>query len=99
MIRRTLAIGALAGFLYGCAPVAANDPSQWAARYHKPGVTPRELTDDGAACLGASPNPWQGTTPWVGGSNGPRPVSPQSRMVELDPFAECMKEKGYTATQ
>lgn len=96
MIRRTLAIGALAGFLSGCA--AANDPSQWAAHYHKPGVTSQELTDDGAACLGASPNPWTGTAPWVGGSRGPAPLPTQSRMVDLDPHADCMKAKGYTVT-
>jgi hypothetical protein len=96
MIRRTLAIGALIGFVTGCA--AANDPGQWPARYHKQGVTSQQLTDDGAACLGASPNPWTGTAVWVGGSGGPIPLATQSRMVDLDPHAECMKAKGYTVT-
>jgi hypothetical protein len=96
MIRRTLPIGALIGFLSVCA--AANDPSQWPARYHKQGVTSQQLTDDGAACLGASPNPWTATAVWVGGPGGPAPLATQSRMVDLDPFAECMKTKGYTVT-
>ena len=34
------------GFLGGCAAATANDPSQWAARYHKQGVTSQQLTDD-----------------------------------------------------
>jgi hypothetical protein len=100
MIRRTLAIGALMGFLCGCAAAATNDPSQWAARYHKQGATSQQLTDDGAACLGASPSPWTGTATavWVGGSRGPVLPGPESRMVDLDPFTDCMKTKGYTVT-
>jgi hypothetical protein len=97
MMRRTLAMAALLGFLSACA-TTANDPSQWPARYHKQGVTSQQLTDDGAACLGASPNPWTGTAVWVGGSGGPAPLATQSRMIDLDPFAECMKAKGYSVT-
>jgi hypothetical protein len=96
MIRRTLAIGALIGFVSGCA--TANDPSQWPDRYHKQGVTSQQLTDDGAACLGASPSPRTGTAVWVGGSGRPVPLANESRIIDLDPFSECMKAKGYTVT-
>ncbi len=101
MMRRTLAIGALVGFLSGCATATANDPGRWATRYHKQGVTSQQLTDDGAACLGTSPSPWTGTTGTavgVGGFAGHRPLATENRMVDLDPHAECMKAKGYTVT-
>lgn len=96
MIRRTLAIGALIGFVTGCA--AANDPGQWPARYHKQGVTSQQLTEDGAACLGAPTSPWTGTEVGVGGFSGLGPLTTENRMVDLDPHAECMKAKGYTVT-
>ena len=96
MIRRTLVIGALIGLVTGCA--TSNDPSQWAARYHKPGVTSSQLTEDGAACLGAPTSPWTGTAVGVGGHSGLRPLAGDNRMVDLDPHAECMKAKGYTVT-
>ena len=86
-------MAALVGFVTGCA--AANDPSQWPARYHKAGVTSQQLTEDGAACLGAPTSPWTGTAGGVGGV-GPRAAD--NRMVDLDPHAECMKAKGYTVT-
>jgi hypothetical protein len=99
MMRRTLAIGALLGVVTGCA--TANDPSQWPARYHKAGVTPQQLTEDGAACLGAPTSPWTGTAVGVGGVGGVGGIGPlrgDNRMVDLDSHAECMKAKGYTVT-
>ena len=94
-MRRVLAAGALVAFIAGCA--TANGPDQWAARYKKPGVTSQQLTEDGAACLGASPNPWVGTAVGVGGfGSGLVPPSGASRNIEMDSHAECMKERGYT---
>lgn len=89
-------MAALVGFVTGCA--AANDPSQWPARYHKAGVTAQQLTEDGAACLGAPPSPWTGTAVGVAGRDGLGPLPGDKRMVDLDPHAECMKAKGYTVT-
>jgi hypothetical protein len=96
MMRRTLAVAALVGFVTGCA--AANGPEQWPARYHKPGVTSRQLTEDGAACLGAPARPRTGTAVGIGGVGGIGPLPGDSRMVDLDSHAECMKAKGYTVT-
>ena len=89
-------MAALVGFVTGCA--AANDPSQWPARYHKAGVTSRQLTEDGAACLGAPTSPRTGAAVGIGGHSGLRPLAGDNRMVDLDPHAECMKAKGYTVT-
>ena len=89
-------MAALVGFVTGCA--AANDPSQWPARYHKAGVTSQQLTEDGAACLGAPTSPRTGTAVGIGGHSGLRPPAGDNRMVDLDPHAECMKAKGYTVT-
>lgn len=94
MMRATLAMAALLGFVTGCA--AANDPGQWPARYHKKGVTSQQLTEDGAACLGAPTSPRTGTA--GGGLSGLGPLAGENRMVDLDPHAECMKAKGYTVT-
>ena len=89
-------MAALVGFVTGCA--AANGPEQWPARYHKAGVTPQQLTEDGAACLGASARPRTGIAVGAGGVGGIGPLPGDSRMVDLDPHAECMKAKGYTIT-
>jgi hypothetical protein len=99
MMRRIVAIGALLGFVAGCA--SANEADQWPARYHKAGVTPQQLNEDGAACLGTSPYPrtGSGTAVGIGGFGSLTPKVGESRVVEIDPFAECMKAKGYTVTQ
>ncbi len=96
MTRRLFAIGALLGLVAGCA--SANEADQWPARYHKAGVTLEQLNQDGAACLGTSPRPQTDTAVGIGGFRGLTPKAGDSRVVEIDPFAECMKAKGYTVT-
>jgi hypothetical protein len=97
MRRRVFAVGALLAIVAGCA--SANEADKWPARFHKAGVTPQQLNEDGAACLGTSPHP-QVDNPavGVGGFGGLAPRLGDSRLVEIDPFAECMKAKGYTVT-
>jgi hypothetical protein len=95
-MRPIFAIGAVLGLVAGCA--SANEADQWPARYHKAGVTPEQLNEDGAACLGTSPRPPTGTTVAIGTFSGLAPKVGDSRIVEIDPFAECMKAKGYTVT-
>jgi hypothetical protein len=97
MRRRIFVMGALLAVVAGCA--SANEAEQWPARYHKAGVTPQQLNEDGAACLGTSPRPQTDTTAvGIGGFGGLAPKVGDSRVVEIDPFAECMKAKGYTVT-
>jgi hypothetical protein len=97
MRRRVFAVGALLAIVAGCA--SANEAEKWPARYHKAGVTPQQLNEDGAACLGTSPRPQvDNTAVGVGGFGGLAPRLGDSRVVEIDPFAECMKAKGYTVT-
>jgi len=95
MRRWIFALAALLAVVAGCA--SANEADKWPARYHKAGVTPQQLNEDGAACLGTSPRPQMETTAvGVGGFGGLAPKVGDSRLVEIDPFAECMKGKGYT---
>ena len=100
-MRRIIAMGALLGLVAGCA--SANETDKWPARFHKAGVTPLQLNEDGASCLGTSPYPRTGTSTGtavgIGGFGSLAPRAGDSRLVEVDPFAECMKEKGYTVTQ
>jgi hypothetical protein len=97
MRHRIFAMGAVLAVMAGCA--SANEADQWPSRYHKAGVTPQQLNEDGAACLGTSPHPQTGTTAvGIGGFGGLAPTVGDNRLVEIDPFAECMKGKGYTVT-
>src|SRR3990172_1575827 len=96
MMRRTLSVAALVGFVTGCA--AANGPEQWPPPSHQAGVPPRQLTEDGAACRGAPARPRTGTAVGAGGVGGIGPLPGDNRMGDLDPHAEGMKAKGYTLT-
>jgi hypothetical protein len=97
MRRCFFAMGAALALMAGCA--STNQPDQWSAKYHKAGGTPQQLNEDGAACLGASPYPQtDNTAVGVGGFGGLAPRLGDSRLVDVDPFTECMKAKGYTVT-